>query len=51
MSEQEDGPEAGGNPKEVGIQLMRAVAWLAEAAVVVLVIALCTLALYAMGLF
>lgn len=50
MSEQENGPEAGGDPKEVGNQMMRLVAWLAVAAVVALVIALCVLVLYAMGI-
>ena len=49
MSEQENGPEGGGDPKEVGNQMMRLVAWFAVAAVVMLVIALCVLVLYAMG--
>lgn len=51
MSEQENGPETEVEPKEVGNQLMRMVAWLAVAAVVTLVIALCVLVLYAMGIF
>ena len=50
MNEQENGPEAGGDPKEVGNRLMRTVAWFAVAAVVGLVIALCVLVLYAMGI-
>lgn len=51
MRKRENGPKTGGDPKEVGNQMMRAVAWFAVAAVVVLVIALCALALYAMGVF
>lgn len=51
MSEQQNGPDAGGDPKEVGNQLMRTVAWFAVAAVMVLVIALCVLVLYVMGIF
>jgi ATP/ADP translocase len=51
MSEQENGPEAGGDPKQVGNQVMRTVAWFAVAAVVVLVIVLCILVLYAIGIF
>ena len=51
MSEQETGPEAGGDPKEVGNQMMRTVAWFAVAAVVALVIALCLLVLYLAGVF
>lgn len=51
MTEQENGPEPGTDPKEVGNQLMRTVAWFAVAAVVILVIALCALVLYAMGIF
>ena len=50
MNEQENSPEAGGDPKEVGNQMMRTVAWFAVAAVVALVIALCALALVAMDL-
>ena len=51
MSEHENDPETGGDPKEVGNQMMRMVAWFAVAAVVGLVIALCALVLYAMGIF
>ena len=51
MTEQENGPEAQTEAKEVGNRLMQTVAWLAVAAVVVLVIALCALVLYAMGIF
>jgi hypothetical protein len=51
MSERENGPETGGDPKEVGNQMMRTLAWVAVAAVVALVIALCVLVLYAMGIF
>jgi hypothetical protein len=51
MNEQENGPETGGDPKEVGNQMMRLVAWLAVAAVLALVIALCVLVLNAMGIF
>ena len=51
MNEGENGPETGGDPKEVGNQMMRTVAWLAVFAVVALVIVLCVLVLYAMGIF
>ena len=51
MTEQENGPEAQTEAKEVGNQMMRTVAWFAVAAVVALVIALCVLVLYAMGIF
>lgn len=51
MNEQESNPETQAEPKEVGNQMMRTVAWFAVAAVVVLVIALCVLVLYAMGIF
>jgi hypothetical protein len=51
MNEQENGPETGGEPKEVGNQMMRTVAWFAVAAVAALVITLCVLVLYAMGIF
>ena len=51
MTGQENGPETGGDPKEVGNQMMRTVAWFAVAAVVVLVIVLCILVLYVMGIF
>jgi Na+/H+-dicarboxylate symporter len=51
MNEQENGLATGGDPKEVGNQMMRTVAWFAVAAVVALVIALCALVLYAMGIF
>ena len=50
MSERESGPEARGDHKEVGNQMMRTVAWFAVAAVVVLVIALCVVVLYAMDI-
>ena len=50
MNEEGNGLEAGGDPKEVGNQLMRTVAWFAVAAVAVLVVVLCLLALYAMGI-
>ena len=51
MTEQENGPEVETEAKEVGNQLMKTVAWLAVAAVVALVIGLCALVLYAMGIF
>lgn len=51
MTEQENRPEAQTEAKEVGSRLMRTVAWLAVAAVVALVIVLCILVLYAMGIF
>ena len=51
MSEQENGPEIELEPKEVGNQLMRMVAWFAVAAVVVLVIVLIFFVLRAMGIF
>jgi len=50
VTEQENGTEPQTEAKEVGNQLMRTVAWLAVAAVVVLVIALCALVLYTMGI-
>jgi hypothetical protein len=50
MTEQENGPETHTDPKEVGNQLMRTVAWLAVAAVGALVVALCILVLYVMGI-
>ena len=51
MTEQENGRETELEPKEVGNQLMRMVAWFAIAAVLVLVIALGFLVLRAMGIF
>ena len=51
MSEQENGPENDVEPKDVGNRVMLTVAWLAVAAVVVLVIALGFLVLRAMGIF
>jgi len=51
MTEQENGPETELEPKEVGNQLMRMVAWFAVAAVAILVIALGFLVLRAMGIF
>ena len=51
MTEQENGPETELEPKEVGNQVMRMVAWFAVAAVVILVIALGFLVLRAMGIF
>jgi hypothetical protein len=51
MTEQGNGPETELEPKEVGNQMMRLVAWFAVAAVIALVIALCVLVLYAMGIF
>ena len=50
MTEGENGPGTPADPKEVGNQLMRVVAWFAVAAVVALVVALCLLVLYAMGI-
>jgi hypothetical protein len=51
VNEEENGPETQTEPKEVGNQLMRTVAWFAVAAVVVLVIALCVLVLSVTGVF
>jgi hypothetical protein len=51
MTEQEDGQETPLEPREVGNQLMRTVAWLAVAAVVALVVGLCLLILYLIGAF
>jgi len=51
VTEQENGLEAQTEAKEAGNRLMQMVAWLAVAAVVVLVIALCVLVLYIMGIF
>ena len=51
MTEQENGPETELEPKEVGNQVMRMVAWFAVAAVAILVIALGFLVLRAMGIF
>ena len=51
MSEQENGPDTELEPKEVGNQLMRMVAWFAVAAVAVLVIVLVFFVLRAMGIF
>jgi ATP/ADP translocase len=51
VTEQQDGPENGVEPKDVGNQLMRMVAWFAVAAVAILVIALGFLVLRAMGIF
>ena len=50
MTEDINGPEAPTDPKEVGNQLMRVVAWFAVAAVVALVVALCLLVLFAMDI-
>ena len=50
MTEQENGPESELEPKEVGNQIMRLVAWFAVAAVVALVVTLCVLVLYATGI-
>jgi hypothetical protein len=50
MTEQGSGPETHTDPKEVGDRLLRTVAWLAVAAVAALVIALCILVLYVMGI-
>lgn len=51
MTEHENGPETELEPKEVGNQLMRMVAWFAVAAVVILVIVLGFFVLRAMGIF
>jgi hypothetical protein len=51
MIEQENDPETELEPKEVGNQLMRMVAWFAVAAVVVLVIVLGFFVLRATGIF
>jgi hypothetical protein len=54
MSEEENGPEtqeAPVEPKDVGNQLMRTVAYLAIAAVGAVLVALCVLILYLMGIF
>jgi hypothetical protein len=51
MSEQENGPETELEPKEVGNEVMRMVAWFAVAAVVILVIVLGFFVLRAMGIF
>ena len=51
MSEQENGPETELEPKEVGNQVMRMVAWFAVAAVVILVVVLIFFVLRAMGIF
>ena len=49
MTERADGPEEPTEPKEVGNQLMRVVAWIAVAAVGALVVGLCLLVLSLMG--
>ena len=51
MTQQGNDQETPVEPKEVGNQLMRMVAWFAIAAVVILVIALGFLVLRAMGIF
>ena len=51
MSEQENGTGTELEPREVGNQLMRMVAWFAVAAVVILVIVLGFFVLRAMGIF
>ena len=51
MSEQENGPETELEPKEVGNQVMRMVAWFAVAAVIILVVVLVFFVLRAMGIF
>jgi len=51
MTGQESGPENEVEPKDVGNRVMLTVAWLAVAAVVILVIALGFLVLRAMGIF
>jgi hypothetical protein len=45
MSDRQDNPEAKGEPREAGKQLLWEVAWYAVTPVVVLIIALCALAL------
>jgi len=50
MTEQENSPENDVEPKDVGNRVMLTVAWLAVAAVVILVIALGFLVLRAMGI-
>lgn len=44
-------PQEETDPKEVGNQMMRLVAYFAIAAVAALVVVLCLLVLYAMGVF
>jgi hypothetical protein len=51
MTEQGNGPETELEPKEVGNEVMRMVAWFAVAAVVILVIVLGFFVLRAMGIF
>jgi hypothetical protein len=51
VTEQENGPETELEPKEVGNEVMRMVAWFAVAAVVILVIVLGFFVLRAMGIF
>jgi hypothetical protein len=51
MNAQEKGTESELEPKEVGNEVMRMVAWFAVAAVVILVIALGFFVLRAMGIF
>jgi hypothetical protein len=51
MVEQEKGPKTELEPKEVGNEVMRMVAWFAVAAVVILVIVLGFFVLRAMGIF
>ncbi len=51
MTEQENGPEAQTEAKEVGNRLMQTVAWFAVAAVVILVVVLGFYVLRAMGIF
>ena len=49
MTEHDNGPEEQTEPKEVGNQLMRMVAWFAVAAVGALVVGLCLLVLSLTG--
>jgi hypothetical protein len=49
MTEEANGSEEQTEPREVGNQLMRIVAWIAVAAVVALVVGLCLLVLSLMG--
>lgn len=50
MNDQENRPEPGGDPKEVGIWMIRTVAWFAEVVGVALVIALCVMGIFQVGL-
>lgn len=51
MTQQGNDQETPVEPKEVGNQLMRTVAWLAVAGVAAMLVALCVLVLYLIGVF